>query len=143
MFGLILTPVSNYTLSGPSNFSFLTTAIHCFVSTSHNNFMSVVCLQPNLNFLQEKGRHRDVHRLEKVTTGRLKSKSPFTNVIFRRDVYDICTLLGCYAVQSGNSLPIFWVPDIPVSNKHSRLCFNLEERRSHYPLNLVQQKTRF
>ena len=82
MVRLILTPESDYTLPGPSTFSFLTTAIHCFASTSHNDFMSVVCLQPNLNFLQERGKHRDVHRLEKVTTGRLKSKSPFTNIIF-------------------------------------------------------------
>jgi hypothetical protein len=69
-------------LPGPSASSFLTTAIHRFNSTSHNGFMSLVCLQPNLNFLQERGRHRNVHRLVAVTTGRLKSNSPFTNIIF-------------------------------------------------------------
>jgi hypothetical protein len=78
----ILTPESIYILPEPSACSFLTTATHRFNSTSHNGFMSVVCLQPNLNFLQERGRHRDVHRLVTVTTGRLKSKSPLANIIF-------------------------------------------------------------
>jgi len=27
---------------------------------------------------------------------------------FRRDVNEICALLGCYAAWSGNSLPTFW-----------------------------------
>ena len=34
---------------------------------------------------------------------------------FRRDVNEICALLGCYAVYSGNSLPAFR-DNVPVSS---------------------------
>jgi hypothetical protein len=64
---------------------------------------------------------------------------------FRRDVDEICALLGCYAASSGNPLPpmkqLHWAswplkmgpvcfPETSVKDYQSTLCNNPEKRRS-------------
>ena len=75
-----------------------------------------------------------------LVSGSQQVKHSATLPIFRRQVSKNCALLGCYAANSGDSLPTFRAltiemgaiihPETSVKNYHYLLCNSPEERRS-------------
>jgi hypothetical protein len=76
----------------------------------------------------------------KITDDLSEDFSTFVISGFRRDIDEICTLLGYYAASNGNPLPTFWdnvsgpirCPETSVQYYNSTLRNALEERRSQF-----------